>query len=69
MAGQHFGAGLIVVSWIPDRLREGWEKRNKRTDSDGNADQHGDALADADHTSFAQICAAVSAIVKALKNQ
>ena len=28
-----------------------------------------DALADADHTSFAQICAAVSAIVKALKNQ
>ena len=28
-----------------------------------------DALADADHTSFAQVCAAVSAIVKALKNQ
>ena len=27
------------------------------------------AIADADHTSFAQICAAVSAIVKALKNQ
>ena len=28
-----------------------------------------DAIADADHTSFAQLCAAVSAIVKALKNQ
>ena len=28
-----------------------------------------DAIADADHTSFAQVCAAVSAIVKALKNQ
>ena len=28
-----------------------------------------EAIADADHTSFAQVCAAVSAIVKALKNQ
>ena len=33
------------------------------------ADLDPNALADADHTSFAQICAAVSAIVKALKNQ